>query len=118
MIPLLLLVFWAMQVMAFVALKYGSTGPGGRSRRWLAGFLVGNAIGSTSMWFQMMVYERMPENPNLVAVLTGAGASIGIQIALALLFRSRLSLLQWAGIATVILGSLIATYGGPAGVAP
>jgi multidrug transporter EmrE-like cation transporter len=109
-------IFWAMQVLAFVALKYGSTGRGGRSGRWLAGFVVGNAIGATSMWFAMMVYERMPGNANVAAVLIGGGAAVGIQAALAFLFRSRLSLLQWAGIATVIVGSLVATYGGPAAV--
>ncbi len=81
-----LLVFWTMQVMAYVAFKYGSHGQAGRSRRWLAGFVGGNVVGASSIYFLMKIYETMPGNCNVALVLAGGGAFIGTQIALALIF--------------------------------
>jgi len=108
-------IFWAMQISANVAFKYGSHTAAGRSRRWLAGFVGGNIVGASSIYFLMRIYEQMPENCNLAAVLAGSGGFIGSQILLAWMWRSRLSLGQWIGIALVAIGTVIATLGQPGG---
>lgn len=110
---LLLVVFWTMQVLAYVSFKYGSLAEAGNRRRWLVGFLTGNLIGVASMHFMMKIYEAMPANANVALVLATGGAFIGIQLALSLLFRTRLTTLQWFGIAMVAAGSALATLGGP-----
>ncbi len=107
-----LAIFWAMQIFANVAFKYGSAGGRNRSRRWLAGFLAGNAVGASSIYFVMRIYELMPANPNLAAVLANCGGFVGSQLVLAWLFRSRLSRIQWAGVCLVVLGTVVATLGG------
>ncbi len=113
-LPAYLLIFWAMQILAYVAFKYGSQGETGRSRRWLAGFIGGNIVGASSIYFLMKIYEQMPGNCNVALVLATGGAFIGTQIVLALLFRTRLTLVQWTGVALVAVGSAMATLGGPA----
>ena len=100
-----------MQVFANVAFKYGSRS-GRHDKRWAAGFVGGNIVGATSVWFMMKVYEALPENSNLAAVLLTSGAFVGSQIALALIFRSRLAVRQWAGIAMVAVGTAAAAWGG------
>ena len=111
-----LLTFWTMQVLANVAFKFGSFGSHGRSRRWLAGFILGNIVGASSIYFVMKIYELMAFNPNLAAVLAGAGGSIGSQVTLALLFHSRLSKIQWAGVVVVSIGTAVAVLGGPSAI--
>lgn len=106
-----LVVFWAMQVFASVAFKYGSK-TGAHDRRWYAGFIGGNVVGATSVLLMMEVYGAMKDNPNLAAVLVTSGAFIGSQIALALIFRSRLAVRQWAGIVLVAVGTAAAAWGG------
>jgi uncharacterized membrane protein len=108
-----LLVFWAMQVIAYVAFKYGSHGETGRSKRWLTGFIGGNAVGASSIYFLMKIYEAMPGNCNVAMVLSCGGAFVCCQVALAVIFRSRLTWVQWAGVALVAAGSALATLGGP-----
>ncbi len=110
----ILALFWAMQIFANVAFKWGSSGESGRSRRWLVGFISGNAVGATSIYFLMRIYEMMPGNSNLAAALSVSGGFIGSQLLLAWMFGSRLTLAQWAGIALVATGSTVATLGGPA----
>ena len=113
MLILQLVIFWVMQVAANVAFKWGSAGPTGRSPRWLAGFIAGNVVGASSIYFLMHVYALIPGNSNLAAVLAGSGGFIGSQLVLSRLFRSRLSAIQWTGIAMVAAGTIMATLGGP-----
>ena len=110
---LILLCFWAMQIFANVAFKYGSRGEVGRSRRWWVGFISGNVVGASSIYFLMQIYKLMPANSNLAAVLAGSGGFVGSQLLLARLFHSRLAPLQWVGIALVTLGTVVATLAGP-----
>ncbi len=112
-----LLIFWVLQILASVSFKYGSYGQAGRSRRWLAGFIGGNIVGASSIYFMMKIYEIMPGNCNLAAVLSGSGGFIGSQVLLARLFRSRLAVFQWVGVALVAIGTAVATLGGP-GIIP
>ena len=111
-IPVFLVIFWAMQIFANVAFKYGSAAGDRHSRRWLSGFLAGNIVGASSIYFVMRIYELMPANPNLAAVLAGSGGFVGSQLALAWIYRSRLRLVQWAGVSLVVLGTVVATLGG------
>ena len=113
MLLVYLFIFWSMQVFANVAFKYGSDRAGRRSKRWLAGFLAGNVVGASSIYFLMRIYELMPGDCNLAAVLAGSGGFVGSQVLLAWLFRSRLGPAQWAGVALVAIGTIIATLGGP-----
>lgn len=109
-----LVLFWAMQIFANVAFKWGSGSALGRSRRWRIGFVSGNLVGAASIYFLMKIYAMMPDNSNLAAVLSVSGGFIGSQLLLAWMFRSRLTFLQWAGVALVAVGSAVATLGGPA----
>lgn len=107
-----LLVFWVMQIVAYSAFKYGSHGETGRSRRWLSGFIGGNVVGASSIYFYMKIFEAIPGNCNVAAVLANGGTFVGCQVALAMLFRSRLTFVQWGGIALVAVGTVMATLGG------
>jgi uncharacterized membrane protein len=109
MVAGLLGVFWTMQVLANVAFKWGTHGAAQQSNRWLAGFVGGNIVGVSSIYFMMLIYERMASNRNLAAVLAGGGAFVGSQIVLAWVWRSRLSTTQWIGVALVAVGTVVAT---------
>jgi len=113
-----LVIFWVMQIAASVAFKYGSAGAHDRSRRWLFGFVFGNVVGASSIYFLMKIFERMPANPNLAAVLAGTGAAIPGQIVLAVAFHSRLRWIQWTGIVLATLGTVLAVLGGPSAIRP
>ncbi|MDR3709421.1 MAG: hypothetical protein P4L33_14060 [Capsulimonadaceae bacterium] len=102
--------FWAMQVFASVAFKFGSAANENR-KRWLLGFVSGNTVGAASIVFLMKIYAAMPHESNLALVLANCGSFIGSQILLALIFRSRLNFPQWAGIALVAVGTAVATIG-------
>ncbi len=75
--------------------------------------MAGNLVGASSIYFVMRVYEQMPENPNLAAVMAGSGGFVGSQLVLAWVFHSNLSGVQWAGVSLVALGTVVATLGGP-----
>ena len=109
MISVYLVMFWAMQVFANVAFKYGSKGERGHSKRWLTGFISGNIVGAASIYFFMKIFESMPRNSNLASALGTGGAFVASQIVLAWIFRSRLALNQWAGIALIAAGMAVAT---------
>lgn len=104
----LLACFFALQVAANLLFKYGAIHP---ERYWL-GFVAGNAIGVSSIWFMMQVYLRM--NANVGMAIACGGSFVLVQVALFLCFDGRLSPLQWAGIATIVLGILATTLGGDA----
>ena len=106
-----LTIFWAMQIFASLAFKYGSLGGSAKSTQWRAGFISGNVVGATSIYFLMKIFEAMPYNSNLAIVLANSGGFIGSQLLLAWLFRSRLATSQWVGIALVAVGTAIATLG-------
>lgn len=102
----LLVVFWIIQAAAAILFKYGSTAPG----RWMPCFLAGNVIGVSSTWLWMLLMKQM--NPNVAAGLAIGGAFLAGQVALALVFRSHLSLVQIAGIAAIVAGMLCLCMGG------
>jgi len=96
-----LLVFWLMQAGAQVLFKHGSM----TQQRWLFGFIAGNVLGASSIWFLMLLYRSM--NPNVALGLGTAGGFLCAQLAIALVFRSSLSLAQYAGMAAVSIGMVL-----------
>lgn len=102
-----LVIFWAMQVIANLFFKYGSSGEG----RWATGFILGNVVGASSIYFMMRLYARM--SPNLVVALASGGAFVAAQVVMALVFHTRPSLLQWGGYAAVVAGMTVASLAAP-----
>jgi hypothetical protein len=90
--------FWAMQAAAQVIFNYGSTA----APRFVPCFIIGNVFGASSIWFLMLLYKCM--NPNLALGLGTAGGFLCAQGALALLFRSALSPVQYVAIVAVAAG--------------
>jgi hypothetical protein len=107
----LLALFWSMQVVAYLTFKTGSQSASQRSARWVTSFIAGNAVGAASIIFLMRIFAKMPENPNLALMLTSVGAAVGCQVAMILVYRSRLSIIQWAGIALALAGTAVALLG-------
>ncbi len=107
---LLLALVTITQVIPAVLFKFGSRGKSGKSRRWLVCFLLGNAVGITSMVFAIEVYGVMPDNANLAGALLGGLPFIAIQISLAAIFRSKLNILEICGIGLVAAGLCIAAF--------
>ena len=101
----MLAAFWVMQASVALLFKFGSMAPG----RWVPCFLAGNVIGVSSTWIWMLVMKQM--NPNVALGLIVGGAFLAGQVALALVFRSHLSLMQIAGIAAIFAGMLCLCFG-------
>ena len=104
---ILICIFWAMQIGANLAFKYGSTS----ASRWWPGFIVGNIIGASSIFFMMKIYQRM--NANIALTIAGGGTFLLVQFALAAVFKSRMTGWQWVGIMAVAAGMIIAGLGSP-----
>lgn len=102
---LAIMVFYAMQVIATLFFKWGST----NDARWLWGFLLGNAFGFSSIWLLMMVYKVM--NPNVACGICGGGSFLLSQLALNIVFKSEVSLVQWSGVVVIVAGMLLLTVG-------
>lgn len=100
-----LMIFWTMQVVAQVFFKWGSIVPA----NWIWGFLGGNLFGFSSIWLLMLCYKAM--NPNVILGISSGGAFLLSQIALAIIFKSKLDVLQWAGIGVIIVGILMLSIG-------
>jgi multidrug transporter EmrE-like cation transporter len=98
--------FFAFQVAANLLFKYGTVHP---DRYW-SGFILGNALGISSIWFMMNIYQRM--NANVGMAIACGGSFVLVQLALFVLFDGRLTGLQWAGLITILVGITITTLGG------
>lgn len=99
-----LVAFWLMQAVAQLLFKYGSTAPS----RHTIGFIAGNVFGASSIWFLMQLYRTM--NPNVALGLGTGGGFLFAQIALAVIFRSSVSPIQYGAMALVSAGmALFAT---------
>ena len=99
--------FYVMQCIASLLFKWGSTS----DSRWLWGFFVGHLFGVSSMWFLMLLYKTM--NPNVALGICFGGMFLLSQVAIALVFRSGLSLVQCAGIAVITAGIILLAVGKP-----
>lgn len=102
--------FFAFQVAANLLFTYGSLHP----ERWWLGFLAGNAVGVSSIWFMMRIYQRL--DANLGMAIACGGSFVLVQLALFLCCDGRLTLLQWGGIAAIVLGIIATSLGGTGAV--
>jgi len=100
----LLTAFWVMQIVSQLIYKYGSESP----QRWLWGFIVGNAIGVSSMWLQMKLYTKM--DAALAMGLGIGGAFLFSQLALTAVFHVRPSGTQWVAYALIGGGMILAAF--------
>lgn len=105
---LLMSAFCVMQVIASLFFKWGS----GSESRWLWGFLGGNLFGFSSIWLLMMTYRNM--NANVALGICGGSSFLLSQLAIALVFKSGLSALQWGGVAAIVGGIVVLAAGRPA----
>ena len=97
--------FLAMQVIAQLFFKWGTAADG----RWWCGFLGGNLFGFSSIWLLMLVYRSM--NPNVALGICGGGSFLLAQLALAVVFRSDISVTQWGGVAAIFAGMILLAMG-------
>ena len=97
--------FWAMQIVAQLIFKWGTTA----DSRWMLGFLGGNLFGFSSIWLLMLVYKSI--NPNIALGICGGGSFLFSQIALAGVFRSSVSIIQWGGVLAIVMGMLLLAMG-------
>ena len=98
--------FWAMQVFAALAFKFGSTS----DERWLPSFVLGNAVAAASIWLMMKLYRSI--HPNVVMGICFGGAFMLGQVAMVVVFGSRLGLAQIAGLTAMIAGIVALAMGG------
>jgi multidrug transporter EmrE-like cation transporter len=101
-----MLVFWLMQVIAQLLFKWGST----TESRWIGGFLLGNLFGFSSIWLLMLIYKEM--NPNVALGLAMGGAFLLAQVALIIVLKSDVTLVQWFGIVSIVVGIVALGIGG------
>jgi len=97
--------FLAMQVIAQLIIKWGSAADG----RWWWGFFGGNLFGFSSIWLLMLVYRSM--NPNVALGICGGGSFLLVQVALAFVFKSDISVTQWGGVVVIFAGMLLLAMG-------
>jgi len=100
-----LAVFWLMQAVAQILFKFGSDHPA----RWLPCFFGGHLFGVPSIIFLMALYKSM--NPNLALGLGAGGAFLSAQLAIAAVFRSNPTMLQYAGMLAITGGMVAFTLG-------
>lgn len=106
-ISVYLIVFWAMQAVAQIIFKWGSIS----ELRWWWGFLGGNLFGFSSIWLLMLMYKNI--NPNIALGIAFGGAFLASQIALILVFKSKMLMMQWVGVAAIVIGMIMLLIGKP-----
>ena len=83
-------VFVTMQVLVSIIFKWGSTD----KSRWLWSFIIANIVALISTWFLMIAYKYL--NTNITYGICVGATFIITQIALSLVYKSKMSLAQWA----------------------
>ncbi len=100
-IAALMVVFWGMQCITVLLLKYGSTAP----PRFVPGFIVGNTVGVASTWLWMLMVRDKYGTATIMGLATG-GAFLFGQIVLAIVFRGHFNWLHSVGVGAVVAGML------------
>ena len=94
-----------MQAVAQILFKYGSS----NANRWLLFFILGNVFGASSIWLLMLLYRHM--NVNVALALAAGGGFLFCQLAVALVYHSRLSFVQVIGILGIAICMSLVTFG-------
>ena len=82
-------IFLLMQIFVQVTFKWGSLS----EANWLPGFIVANVVSICSTWFMMISYKHL--NPNIAFGIAIASMFICSQVALTLIFKSKMLPAQW-----------------------
>lgn len=90
-----------MQIIAQVFFKWGSIS----KEKWIAGFLLGNLFGFSSMWLLMIMYKII--SPNVALALGAGGAFLFTQLVFYLWLKTSLTFLQWMGILGITFGMIL-----------
>lgn len=98
-------IFWLMQAGAQVIFKWGSLHP----PAYTLGFIGGNIVGASSIWFLMQIYKSM--NPCLALGLASGGGFLMAQFALQLFFRQGISPMQYAAMTLIAAGMMMFVMG-------
>jgi multidrug transporter EmrE-like cation transporter len=99
------MLFCGMQCVANLLFKWGSTS----DSRWIWGFCGGHLFGVSSLWILMVLYKTM--NPNVAFGICFGGMFLVSQIAIAVVFKSGISMVQYAGITSITVGILLLVAG-------
>ncbi len=101
---LLLAGYWVAQAIVAVVFKYGALLGAAQPQYWVACFAAGNAIGISSAVLWMAALKR--GSGNVATGLAVGGTFLAQQIALVLVYRGSLTLVQDVGIAVIVGGML------------
>jgi multidrug transporter EmrE-like cation transporter len=94
----LLVIYYVINTCAFTISVFG----GNSEQLFLPCLIASIAIGTVNTWVLMRLYKKMDVN-TATAVSLGGGFLI-TQVTVALLFKSNLSIIQYAGILTITAG--------------
>jgi multidrug transporter EmrE-like cation transporter len=95
--------FLAFQVVANLLFKWGGLAP----RNYWWGFVLGNAVGMTSILFMIGMYKALPAAA--VVALAAGGTFLLNQIAMKLVYREPLHLAAVVGMALIFAGMMMTT---------
>ncbi len=101
MLYLSICIFFVLQVGSGLLYKMGAMCP----KYWTFGFISGNVLGISSIYFLMVVYKHL--NPNISEAICRGGYFVLIQVAFILVYHSKLNLIQWGGISMIVGGIAI-----------
>jgi multidrug transporter EmrE-like cation transporter len=103
---LLLTIFWILYIATFCVFKLGSI----KKKHELPCLIIGNVFGISGTGVLMLLYRTMN-----VHIALGLALGVGFvfaQFALSLLFKNKLSKLQYIGAITIAAGIFMLTMGG------
>jgi hypothetical protein len=104
-----LFIFWLMQAGAQLLFNCGAVYPDRKALFWV----LGNIPGATSILFLIQLYKLM--NPNLALALGGGGGFIAAQLAMVLVFRTNVTVLQYVAMLFIAAGmAMFSLCGKPA----
>jgi multidrug transporter EmrE-like cation transporter len=98
--------FVIMQILVSIFFKWGSSS----KARWLWCFIVGNILALISTWFLMIAYKYL--NANITYGICLGATFILTQVTLSLIFKSKLSYLQWMLLLVITVGMTLFTVSG------
>ena len=98
---LLLVIYWTIQVLQQILVKYGSLH---RDYEWYA-FIASTLVGVPAMFLIMKLYKYM--QANLAYGLAVGGGFLACQAALMVYAQVRLSAVQWLAAAMIAVGMFI-----------
>jgi multidrug transporter EmrE-like cation transporter len=97
-------IFLLMQIFVQVTFKWGSLS----EANWLPGFIVANVVSISSTWFMMVSYKHL--NPNIAFGIAVSSMFICSQVALSLVFKSRMVPAQWVILVVIAVCMALFTF--------